>query len=111
MYLVLLMFGLVLTVAGTGLAASGISVHDRIFDAAAVTPGIVAAIGGLLLMGLGLALRVLQRIEQALATRPPPWVARPSETPERSLASERSNEARIPSRPKANSRPRSAAAV
>jgi hypothetical protein len=111
MYLVLLMFGLVLAVAGTGLAASGISVHDRIFDMTAVTPGIVAATGGLLLIGLGLALRVLQRIEQALATRPPPRVARSSETFERSLASERPNEARMPSRQKANTRPQIAAAA
>lgn len=108
MYLVLLMFGLVLTVAGMALAASGASLHDRIFDMTVVTPGMVAAIGGLLLIGLGLALRVLQRIERALATRPPLRVVRPDETLEHSLASERPNEARIPFPSKANPRPRSA---
>src|SRR5262249_25451606 len=35
-------------------------------------PGIVAAAGGLLLIGLGAGLRTLQRIERALATRPMP---------------------------------------
>jgi hypothetical protein len=108
MYLVLLVFGLVLTAAGTGLAASGVSLHDRIFDMTVVTPGIVAAIGGLLLIGLGLALRVLQRIERALAARPMPRVARPGETLEPNLASERPSEARIPFPAKANSRPQSA---
>ena len=70
MYLFLLIFGAVLSVAGVILAASGLSVHDHTFDASLVTPGIVAVVGGLLLIGLGFALRVLQRIEFALETRP-----------------------------------------
>jgi len=51
------------------LAASGVSVHDHSFDTTIMTPGVVAAVGGFLLIGLGLALRVLQRIEHALAQR------------------------------------------
>jgi hypothetical protein len=70
MYLLLLAFGGALSVAGILLAASGVSLHDRTFDTTIVTPGVVAAVGGLLLIGLGLALRVLQRIERALAHRP-----------------------------------------
>jgi hypothetical protein len=70
MYLFLLVFGVVLSVAGVVLAASGLSVHDRTFDPTLVTPGIVAVAGGLLLIGFGFALRVLQRIEKALAVRP-----------------------------------------
>ncbi len=69
MYLLLLVFGGVLTAAGILLAAAGVSIHDRTFDTTIVTPGVVAAVGGLLLIGLGLALRVLQRIEQAIALR------------------------------------------
>jgi hypothetical protein len=69
MYLLLLVFGGVLTAAGILLGASGVSIHDRTFDTTIVTPGVVAAVGGLLLIGLGLALRVLQRIEQAIAMR------------------------------------------
>jgi hypothetical protein len=69
MYLLLLVFGGVLTAAGISLGASGVSIHDRTFDTTIVTPGVVAAVGGLLLIGLGLALRVLQRIEQAIAQR------------------------------------------
>jgi hypothetical protein len=70
MYLFLLVFGVVLSVAGVVLAASGLSVHDHTFDLSLVTPGIVSVAGGLLLVGLGFALRVLQRIENALAVRP-----------------------------------------
>jgi len=70
MYLFLFAFGAVLSVAGLILAASGLSVHDHTFDVSLVTPGIVAVVGGLLLIGLGFALRVLQRIEHALETRP-----------------------------------------
>ena len=70
MYLFLCAFGAALSLAGVILGASGLSVHDRTFDASLVTPGIVAFVGGLLLIGLGFALRVLQRIERALETRP-----------------------------------------
>jgi hypothetical protein len=71
MYLFLLVFGALLSLAGVILAASGLSIHDHTFDAGLMTAGIVAVVGGLLLVGLGLALRVLQRIEQALEMRPP----------------------------------------
>lgn len=75
MYLLLLGFGVVLSIAGIALAATGLSIREGSFDAGLVTPGIVSAVGGLLLIGLGLALRTLQRIEQALAARVMPRVA------------------------------------
>jgi hypothetical protein len=97
MYLLLLVFGAVLTAAGIVLAASGISIHDRAFDATVVTPGTVAAVGGLVLFGLGLALRILQRIEQSLAARPMPRVLRPGEATEAAAATElRGGAAQIP---------------
>jgi hypothetical protein len=106
MYLLLLVFGALLTAAGIVLAASGMPIHDRAFDVTIVTPGIVAAVGGLALIGLGLALRVLQRIEQALAARPMPRVSRPGELGEPDAAPERPTEpARIPLPPKTASRP------
>jgi hypothetical protein len=70
MYLVLLWFGAVLSLAGLALAGAGLSLRDGSFDAGLFTPGVVAAVGGLLLIGLGLALRTLQQIERALAARP-----------------------------------------
>jgi len=87
MYLFLLIFGALLSVAGVILAGSGLSVHDHTFDASLVTPGIVAIVGGLLLIGLGFALRVLQRIEFALETRSAmPRAVRAAAMPEQAAA-------------------------
>src|SRR5262249_62372294 len=72
MYLLLLVFGGLLGAAGVVLAGSGMSLRDGTFDPAILTPGIVAAAGGLLLIGLGAGLRTLQRIERTLASRPMP---------------------------------------
>ncbi len=88
MYLLLLLFGGLLTAVGIVLVASGVSIHDHVFDATIVTPGVVAVVGGLLLIGLGLALRVLQRIEQAVALRGVPRAARSGELAEPTVAVE-----------------------
>jgi hypothetical protein len=105
MYMLLLAFGVVLTIAGLILAASGVSIHDRTFDMTIATPGIVAVVGGLALVGLGMALRVLQRIEHGLTTPPMPRAARPGETAELAAATDRAGEAaRIPLPPKILSR-------
>ncbi|MGC2124990.1 MAG: hypothetical protein WA652_19245, partial [Xanthobacteraceae bacterium] len=89
MYLVLLIFGGLLTVAGIALGASGVSIRDHAFDTTIITPGIVAAVGGLVLIGLGLALRVLQRIEHAVALRSAPGSVRPGELVVPAVAAER----------------------
>jgi hypothetical protein len=88
MYLVLLAFGVLLAIAGVVLGASGVSLHDRVFDASIVAPGMLAVTGGLILVGLGLALRVLQRIEGTLAMRPMPRAMRPDEAAPAEPASE-----------------------
>jgi hypothetical protein len=79
MYVFLLVLGAVITATGLALLGSGVSIQEHAFDPATVTPGVVAAIGGLIVVGLGLAVRVLQRIEQALAVRPMPRAAVPVE--------------------------------
>jgi hypothetical protein len=108
MYLLLLVIGAGLTAAGIALGASGVSLHDRAFDATVVTPGIVAVVGGLLLIGLGFGLRVLKRIERSLAERPMPHPARPGEAPEIPAVKELSIEpARIPLPSKLASAPQS----
>lgn len=76
MSVVLLLLGVVTTVAGLVLVASGVTIRDGTFDAEVVTPGTIAAIGGLVLIGMGLAVRELKRIERALASRPMPRAAR-----------------------------------
>jgi hypothetical protein len=105
MYLLLLVFGAVLGAAGVVLALSGVSLRDGTFDAAILTPGIVAAVGGLLLIGLGLGLRTLQRIEQALTVRPMPRALPLSETMPAELADASREAPPIPFAPKASRQP------
>jgi hypothetical protein len=80
MYLLLLVFGAVLAAAGMILAGSAISLRDGSFDAAILTPAIVAAVGGLLLIGLGLGLQTLARIERVLSAGPMPRTPAVTET-------------------------------
>jgi len=105
MYLLLLVFGAVLGAVGAALALSGVSLRDGTFDAAILTPGIVAAVGGLLLIGLGLGLRTLQRIEQALAVRPMPRALLLSDTKPAELADASREAPPIPFAPKASRQP------
>jgi hypothetical protein len=79
MPVVLLVLGGVTTVAGLVLIASGLALRDGSFDTEVLTPGTIAIVGGLLLIGLGFVVRELRRIERALATRPPARVARSEE--------------------------------
>jgi hypothetical protein len=102
MYLLLLVFGAVLGAVGVVLALSGVSLRDGTFDAAILTPGIVAAVGGLLLIGLGVGLRTLQRIEQALAVRPTPRALLLSETKPAEITDASRQAPAIPFAPKAS---------
>jgi hypothetical protein len=69
MPIVLLLLGVVTTVAGLVLVGSGVSLRDGTFQTDILTPGIIAAVGGLLLIAFGLAVREVRRIERALAAR------------------------------------------
>jgi hypothetical protein len=69
MYALLVILGAVIAAAGVLIAVPGLPFEGRDFDASIITPGAVAVVGGLILIGLGLAVRVLSRIEKALATR------------------------------------------
>ena len=101
MPLILLLLGVVTTIAGAVLVASGLSFHGGTFDIEAITPGTVAAVGGLLLIGMGLAVRELKRIERALVARPMPRANQPGD--ESAVAAERpepSVSLPFPSKPK-----------
>jgi hypothetical protein len=109
MYVFLLFLGAATTAAGLALVTSVVMGHDGIET---ITPGMIAAVGGLLLVGLGLTVRVLQRIEQALATRPMLRPLRPGETAAAGAAAERASGPTpipFPSRPKTESGARAAA--
>lgn len=104
MALLLLLLGAVTAAAGVVLVASGVTMHDGSLDLEIVTPGTIATIGGLLLVGMGLAVRELHRIEHTLAMRPMLHPARPDEQGDGDVGVERSHGAvRIPfpARPKA----------
>jgi hypothetical protein len=117
MYAFLLILGAVITAAGVLIAAPGLPILGHEFDASIITPGAVAIVGGLILVGLGLAVRVLSRIEQALAARPLPRSAIPEEAA--SVASAVAAEPRsapparipFPSKPEIRPQPAPAAAV
>jgi hypothetical protein len=70
MPIVLLLLGAVTTAAGLALIGSGLSFRDGI-QTDILTPGTIAAVGGLLLIAFGLAVREMRRIEHAFAARPP----------------------------------------
>ena len=80
MPVVLWLLGLMTAVAGLLLVASGVGLHDGSFDSEVLTPGMVGIVGGLLLVGLGIAVRELRRIERVLAARPAPGSERPAQT-------------------------------
>ncbi len=95
MYAFLLVLGAVITAAGLALVASGVSLQDHAFDVSNVTPGIIAIIGGCILLGLAFVVRALLRVERALMTKPMPRAARPNEIPAEG-STERAGEPRIP---------------
>jgi hypothetical protein len=115
MYAFLLILGAVITVAGGILIAPGLPFQGREFDASIITPGAVAIVGGLILIGLGLAVRVLGRIEKALAAQPASRRVRHDEMDASAQAPEQPNAApaHIPLSPKpaVESRPKPAAAA
>ncbi len=62
--------GALITLAGLALVAVGAVPHDGAFDWGALTAGTIAAVGGLLLIGIGATVRELRRIGRAIASRP-----------------------------------------
>jgi len=97
MYAFLLLLGAVITAAGLGVVASGVSIQDHTFDATNVTPALIAVIGGCILIGLSFVVRALQRVERTLTMRQMPRLPRPGEIGSAAaLAVQPSEPARIP---------------
>jgi hypothetical protein len=107
MYAFLLVLGSVIAAAGLALVASGISIQQHTFDLSDVTPGTVAIIGGLILIGLAMVVRALLRVEQALIARPAARPARAAEAVGAVIAPAQAVEAgQIPLPPKPKTVPR-----
>lgn len=107
MPVILLLLGSATTAAGVVLVAMGVTVRDGNFDLEIVTPGTIAAIGGLLLIGMGLAVRELRRIEQTMAVRSMLRPVRAGEAAEAGVGIESQNapvRIPLPPRPKADVR-------
>src|SRR5271156_6475981 len=86
MYVSFLIVGAAIVAAGIALVGSGVSIQDHTFDPAVITPGAVAVVGGLVLVGLAFVLQQLRNIEKAMARRPIVSSVR-SEVPEVTLGS------------------------
>lgn len=111
MYAFLFFLGAVTTAAGLALVASVVRGHESGFDTDIITPGAIAVVGGLLLVGMGLIVRALQRIERSLAARPLARPTRPSEAPVATAEAERTKDPvpiPFPSKAKAESIPQAA---
>jgi hypothetical protein len=63
--------GALITLAGLALVATGAIPHGAPVDSGTLTAGTIAAVGGLLLVGIGVTVRELRRIERVIANRPP----------------------------------------
>src|SRR5215207_8984787 len=72
MHVILLALGLIMAVAGLVLVAFGIATNAGAFGQTLIVVGATAFVGGLILIGLGSAIRQLRRIAQALEARPLP---------------------------------------
>jgi hypothetical protein len=100
MYVFLLVLGSFIAVAGLGLVASGVSVQEHTFDASNLTPAMIAVIGGCILVGLGLVVRALLRVELALMRAPVPRPMRSGEAVGSVALAQESEAASIPFPPK-----------
>jgi len=72
MHVILLALGLIMALAGLVLVAFGIATSAGAFGQTLIVVGATAFVGGLILIGLGSAIRQLRRIAQALEARPLP---------------------------------------
>lgn len=100
--------GAVTTASGLGLGAFGAAMHGAAFGGETLTPAAIASVGGLLLIGMGLAVRALQRIERALVVREVSRPARPDVGPAATAAEAASPN--VPVAPKQNASPQPAPA-
>jgi hypothetical protein len=75
MHLVLLVLGILLAALGASMVAWGIPIHEFGLGNTLIVGGMTALVGGLLLVGLALAVRQLRRIAETLDLQPMAWNA------------------------------------
>ncbi len=92
MSVLLYLVGAIAVVAGAAMVAFGIPINEFSFGNTLIAAGVTTFMGGLVILGLGAVVAQLQRVVDALVTRPAPRPARPMETfdaPARAAAASR----------------------
>src|SRR5665213_995263 len=104
MSLLLYVVGAISVMLGMGMFVFGIPVHEFSFGNTLIVAGTTAAVGGLIVIAIGVAVAQLQKVAELLAVRPAVKTSRPLEMTETPVVS-RSVSGRIPfpPRPRAES--------
>jgi hypothetical protein len=82
MYAILLPLGVISAVAGLVLIGFGVPIKEFTLGNTLIIAGTTAFTGGLVVVGIAAAVRQLNRIANALASRPPVAAGRPARSPE-----------------------------
>jgi hypothetical protein len=101
MSILLFVVGAIALMAGTAMVAFGIPINEFSFGNTLIAAGATTFMGGLVILSLGAVVAQLQRVVEALATRPPMRAGRPMESFEQVAATRGpAAAARIPFPPK-----------
>ena len=101
MSVLLFVVGAILTMAGVGMVGYGIPINEFSFGNTLIIAGTTAAVGGLMIIGIGAVVRQLRRIAEMLSARTPMRAARQLELFEPAAAAP--GQIPFPSRPKSES--------
>jgi hypothetical protein len=77
MSVLLFVVGAIAAMVGVGMVGYGIPINEFSFGNTLIVAGTTAAVGGLIVMAIGVAVGQLQRIAEMLTTRPPARPSRP----------------------------------
>ena len=100
MSMILFVIGAIAVLAGAAMVGFGIPINEFSFGNTLIGAGATTFMGGLVILGLGAVVAQLQRVVEALATRPPLRASRPMEPFEPSAARGAVASGRIPFPPK-----------
>src|SRR5665213_2161108 len=101
MSVLLFVVGALAIMAGAAMVAFGVPINEFSFGNTLIGAGATSVIGGLIILGLGAVVSQLQRVVEALATRPPLRTSRPLEPFEQPAARPSMSRIPFPSKPKA----------
>jgi len=104
MSVLLYLVGAVAVVAGAAMVAFGIPINEFSFGNTLIAAGVTTFMGGLVILGLGAVVAQLQRVVDALVTRPAPRPARPMETFDAPVRAAAASRVPFPPRPKSELR-------